>query len=1103
MDLTCELFDTYSTSASTSASRSRRKSSVVPGVSIHSAIYATTATAFQDTLLSFLSYIKTQNIPILPVTKPDIRTVLGQGASFLVNGVELPWDYADPSTGTLFPQGEVLAFKRAVLNRDMSDPISDRIRVVFNELLTTCHPPLRSHPNIVKLHGIAFETEGPADALNCMPVLVLECAELGNLAEILETARKEDRAIDFQDKLSLCIDIAHGLEILHSCDIVHGDVKCENVLVFEKDDAGQGEKSAFNLQCKLTDFGVSRHPDGGVSLGGSRPWQAPECSRGAYFHIEAAKRTDIYSFGMLLWRVMFDGDPFKKLEGSSTFEAKNDKERRDKRNEAVTALKKDDRLVHHVYETLAVSEKFDRSQIEMLSEVMSMTLALDPSRRELDLKRIIKLLSPNFWFESRQVISPARLPLDIDAQLLDLEKWWSEFESASPVVQKYVAEGFRDNAMDVEVCIDPNQVDKANAAAYQLAICYANGFGVPFNPGECLKWCKIAVERGSLKAREALPKIAATFDISAKDYVNVSEGDDDVYSMLSSSVASEHSKEDYVHVEDQLHIQLQQYRLDSKPTISPWTLLKAAESCEYATIESLLAGGAKPNISKDGVSPLHFLSCWAVSKAGKLGRQLVEAGADVNARAERGSTVGGTPLTWSVVGDHFEHSKILLELGADPMAMQNGDDALSFAARLHSATHLRLLLENVRPAKLRGQFPRLIEAAAGGESRFKRIVRHAEKWRTAADETLSLLRRWHALFAEAEDFPGILCPALLAGLRSPYGRINSDVQMGFIKSNALEPSSLTELLRESVVSYNTELFNALLDYGVPVGTRYTGGKSLLHLCTKIPDHNLAATAYAPRLLSLGISLDQPDDHGVTPWMESILERKWDLGDLLMEHRADPLATDKDGFNVLGLCIITINLGAIKYLVKYSAAKTWLLQESFLVNPSKKISALQLAVSLPLPRAHGMKMEVMGTFLTILTNYAKEEWQMNFRSDAFYPRATALEIAAAKGHVHPVKNLVKNGAHLESGQGAVRLARESLAIATERMARKNLERCIFIIEKWDDEGQQTRKLADDWTNMRTIDDSHVNSSWEIVVFDYKSRKSLVKNKQPLATELPPE
>ncbi|KAL8939324.1 MAG: hypothetical protein Q9216_003417 [Gyalolechia sp. 2 TL-2023] len=1071
MDLTLEIFDTYSTS--TSASRSRRRSSVVPGISIHSAIHATTATSFRDTLLSFLSYIKTQNIPILPVTKPDIRTVLGQGASFLVNGVELPRHYVDPATGTFFPRGEIMAFKRAVLSKDMSDPVSDRIRVIFNELLTTCHPPLRSHPNIVKLHGVAFETEGPADALNAMPVLVPECAELGNLAEILETARKEDRAIAFQDKLSLCIDIAHGLEILHAC--------------------------GFKLQCKLTDFGVSRHPDGGVSLGGSRPWQAPECSRGAYFRIEAAKRTDIYSFGMLLWRVMFDGDPFKFLEESSAFEAGNDKERRMKRNETVATLKKDDRLVQHVYESLAVSERFDRYQIELLSEVVGMTLALDPSRRELDLGRIIRLLTPNHWYESRRVLPPARLPTTIDAQLLDLEKWYSEFESASPVVQKYIAEGYRDNALDVGARGDPSQEEKASAAAFQLAVCYANGFGVPFNPNECLRWTRTAAERGSQKAREALPKVAAAFDMDTKDYVNISATEDDAFSMLSTSVTSEHSKEEYVHVEDRLHIALQQYSLGSKPNKPSWTLLKAAESCEYGILESLLSGGAKSNVSKDGVSPLHFLSSWKLAKAETLGQQLVGAGADINARAERGSTVGGTPLMWSVFGDHLEHSEILLRLGADPMAMQDGDDALSFAAKLHSTTHLRLLLENVRPAQLKGHLKRLVQAAAGGESRFKRIVRHGEQWKTAGEETLSLLRRWNALFPEANDFSTTLLHALLGGLGSPFGRINSDVQIGFITGNGLEASMLTDLLRESIVSFNTNLFNALLDYGVPVSTLYSEGKSLLHLCAKIPDHNLAATAYAPRLLSLGISLDQTDENGVTPWMEAILERKWDLGDLLMEHGAQPLATNKEGFNILGLCIITINLGAIKYLLKYSAAKDRFLQESFIVNPTRNISALQLAVTLPPQRAHGMKMEVMGTFLTILTNYAKEEWQMNFRSDAFYPKATALEIAAGRGHVHPVKNLVKNGAHLQAGKRAVELAKIGLATATERMARKNLERCIFIIENWDNEEKQTRKLADDWTNMRTIDDSHVNSSWEIVVFDYKSRKSMAK-REPLIADL---
>lgn len=198
--------------------RSRRKSSIVAGATLHSAIYPTSATVLQDSLISFLSYIKTQNIPILPVTKPDIRSVLGQGASFLVNGAEVPETYVDPVSGTVFPQGMTVAFKRAILNQAvMKDPIAGRIHVILNELLTMHHPPLRAHPNIVKLLGIGFETEGPSDDQRAMPVLIPECAELGNLAEVLETARKEDRPLEFGEKLSLCLDIAHGLEILHAC----------------------------------------------------------------------------------------------------------------------------------------------------------------------------------------------------------------------------------------------------------------------------------------------------------------------------------------------------------------------------------------------------------------------------------------------------------------------------------------------------------------------------------------------------------------------------------------------------------------------------------------------------------------------------------------------------------------------------------------------------------------------------------------------------------------------------------------------------------------------------------------------------------------------
>lgn len=145
----------------------------------------------------------------------------------------------------------------------------------------------------------------------------------------------------------------------------------------------------------------------------------------------------------------------------------------------------------------------------------------------------------------------------------------------------------------------------------------------------------------------------------------------------------------------------------------------------------------------------------------------------------------------------------------------------------------------------------------------------------------------------------------------------------------------------------------------------------------------------------------------------------------------------------------------------------------------------------------MRLEVVGVFLTILTNFATEPWQLNFRSNGLLPDASALDIAASKGNVHAVKGLVKKGAHLAGGGRASGWAQAKLSTTTDYMQRKNLERCTFIIENWDDKHKNTRRLAEDWTNMRTIDESHVASSWEILVFEYAKRDNI--KKAPLTTE----
>ena len=314
---------------------------------------------------------------------------------------------------------------------------------------------------------------------------------------------------------------------------------------------------------------------------------------------------------------------------------------------------------------------------------------------------------------------------------------------------------------------------------------------------------------------------------------------------------------------------------------------------------------------------------------------------------------------------------------------------------------------------------------------------------------------------------------------SSTGRMNTDVQIDFIKANTIRPLDLTGLLRDSVTSFNTVLFNALLDYDVPVTDTYEQEKTLLHLCARIPDHSLASQEFAPRLVDLGAHLDALDGDGITPWMDAVLSRKWDLTDLLLAKGAQPLTTNKEGYNILGLCINSINLGSIKFLFKYCEERDKFHQDSFLVNKEKQISALQLAAAVPLPRAHAMKLEVIGVFLTILRYLGHEPLQLNFRSNGLLPNANALDIAASIGNVHAVKNLVKKGAHRTEGSraSAIKLAEAKLSETADGMQKKNLERCAFIIENWDEEGKGTRKLADDWTNMRTIDESRVNSSWE--------------------------
>jgi serine/threonine protein kinase len=121
------------------------------------------------------------------------------------------------------------------------------------------------------------------------------------------------------------MDVATGLEFLHRCDIIHRDVKSENVLVFAN--------PQFRYLARLSDFGSAMPGGQGIFdflTQGTAIWAAPETLQGTYErHTLAA--SDTFSFGLMAWRVAIDGfDPLSvfMLEGSGSEALPHDARRR-------------------------------------------------------------------------------------------------------------------------------------------------------------------------------------------------------------------------------------------------------------------------------------------------------------------------------------------------------------------------------------------------------------------------------------------------------------------------------------------------------------------------------------------------------------------------------------------------------------------------------------------------------------------------------------------------------------------------------------------------------------------------------------------------------
>lgn len=197
----------------------------------------------------------------------------------------------------------------------VSDVDTERLEAILLEIRALTHDPLLYHKNIVDFLGIAWDrevaaydpTEWDSEDSDCppsrVPVLLLEHARHGSLTDFSEIEMYSQ--LLFEARASLCRDIAEGLTALHRCGIVHGDVKPDNILVFDAQDNDES-RVQFGLRTKIGDFGfsVTEHTRETTFtlVGRTWPWNDPEWDRPRTWR--QLQKTDVYSYGLVSWTIL-------------------------------------------------------------------------------------------------------------------------------------------------------------------------------------------------------------------------------------------------------------------------------------------------------------------------------------------------------------------------------------------------------------------------------------------------------------------------------------------------------------------------------------------------------------------------------------------------------------------------------------------------------------------------------------------------------------------------------------------------------------------------------------------------------------------------------
>jgi len=153
------------------------------------------------------------------------------------------------------------------------------------------------HPSVLQMYGCC--------AHDAHLYIITELCD-ASLHELLR--RCAPQRLSFEAAISLALQVAEGMQYLHSNGVAHRDLKPANILL-------SVDPATGSLAAKIGDFGLSRRTEEIVTavsaLVGTLQYMAPEMlAAAAVGQSEYSAAVDVYSFAIILWQLLTCGAPF-------------------------------------------------------------------------------------------------------------------------------------------------------------------------------------------------------------------------------------------------------------------------------------------------------------------------------------------------------------------------------------------------------------------------------------------------------------------------------------------------------------------------------------------------------------------------------------------------------------------------------------------------------------------------------------------------------------------------------------------------------------------------------------------------------------------------